>query len=170
MRNKMINNEEGSAIVLALIMLAVLTIIGISSSTTSTVELKIVRNEKIQQINFYDAEASVYETAQRMEQESNPEQQLIPDTSTYDWLNDNVVDFSVPSNWMDLGAGSGNINDNCDTSLINPNVLRSAVAKGVRTGSSLDIGSTRLYEFSIFGLSQVNNGRAVIEIGYLKRF
>jgi Tfp pilus assembly protein PilX len=59
MRNKMIiiNNENGSAIVLALIMLAILTIIGISSSTTSTIELQIVRNERIFQRDFYIADS-----------------------------------------------------------------------------------------------------------------
>ncbi len=172
-----VNNENGSAIVLALIILAVLTIIGISATTTSNVELKIVRNERIFQQTFYSAEASVYEGAQRIEQESNPEQQLIVSTTGYDWLNDNTIDFSTPANWQDFGPGSANVNDNSDTSVVdnplNPNDPSSsfaANAKGVRPGSSLDMGSTRLYEYSVFGLSQWNGGRSIIEIGYLKRF
>ena len=159
---KPINNENGSAIVLALIILAVLTIIGISASTTSTIELKIVRNERIDQQNFYTAEASVYEGAQRIEQEANPEVQLIVGTTGYDWLNDNTIDFSITANW--------DVNDNSDPSLIDPGASFAANAKGVRSGSSLDMGSTRLYEYSVFGLSQWNGGQSIIEIGYLRRF
>ena len=167
---KPINNENGSAIVLALIILAVLTIIGISASTTTTIELKIVRNERILQQNFYTAEASVYEGAQRIEQESNPEVQLIAWTTGHDWLNDNTLDFSTSANWQDLGPASGNVNDNSDASVIDPTASFAANAKGVRTGGSLDMGSTRLYEYSVFGLSQWNGGRSIIEIGYLRRF
>ncbi len=59
MRDQMVilNNEKGFAIILALIMLAILTIIGISSSTTSTIELQIVRNERIFQRDFYIADS-----------------------------------------------------------------------------------------------------------------
>ena len=165
-----INNENGSAIVLALVILAVLTIIGISASTTSTVELKIVRNEKIHTQNFYYAEAGVYEGAQRIEQESNPEVQLIAATTGYDWLNDNAVDFSTSAAWLNLGPASGNVNDNSDPSLIDPNASFATNFKGVRRGGSVDIGSPRMYEYSVFGLSQWNGGQSIIEIGYLKKF
>jgi Tfp pilus assembly protein PilX len=167
---KPLNNENGSAIVLALIILAVLTVIGISASTTSTVELKIVRNEKIHNQNFYYAEAGVYEGAQRIEQEADPEVQLIAATTGYDWLNDNTIDFSTPANWQDSGPASGDVNDNSDPSVVDPTVSLAANAKGVRPGGSLDMGSTRLYEYSVFGLSQWNGGRSIIEIGYLRRF
>jgi len=164
------DNENGSVIVLALIILAVLTIIGISASTTSNIELKIVRNERLLQQNFYYAEASVNEGAQRIEQETNPEIQLIASTTGYDWLKDKTVNYSARANWLDMGAGSGNVNDNCDISVIAPTASFGANAKGVRPGSSLDMGSTRLYEYSVFGLSQWNGGQSIIEIGYLKRF
>jgi len=55
---KIINNEKGSAIVMALIFLSILTIIGISSSVTSTIELQIVRNERIYQRDFYIADSA----------------------------------------------------------------------------------------------------------------
>lgn len=52
-----IDNEEGSTIVFALLILVVLTILGISATTTSTIEFKIVQNEKIYQRNFYIADS-----------------------------------------------------------------------------------------------------------------
>nr|NJM03076.1 hypothetical protein [Desulfobacula sp.] len=163
-----LKNENGSAIVLALVILAVLTIIGISASTTSTVELKIVRNEKIHTQNFYYAEAGVYEGAQRIEQEANPEVQLIAETTGHDWLNDNTVDFSTPAAWQNLGPASGNVNDNSDPSVVDPNAFFAANLRKVI--GSLDISSPRTYEYSVFGLSQWNGGQSIIEIGYKKKF
>ncbi len=160
-----LDNEEGSAIVVALLILAVLTIMGISSTNNSTIELNIVRNEQIYQTNFYQAEASAYEAAQRIEQETNTNN-LIVSESNLDWMNNDTLDYFDQSNWLNDGSA----NDNTDVSVIDPNAFYSAVGKGVRMGSSLDIGATRLYEYAVFGMSQWNNGNAVVEIGYLRRF
>jgi Tfp pilus assembly protein PilX len=174
------NNEKGSAIVLALILLAVMSIIGISAATNSTIESKIVRNEKIYQQNSYFAEASVYEAAQRIELSPEPAIQLSPETTEYDWLNDDTVEFSSAGAWQDFGLASGHINDNCDVSVIDPtqtgssnqkpSVFFAVVNKGIRPGSSLDIGATRVYEFRVFGKAEWQGGLSIVEIGYLKRF
>ncbi len=164
-----LNNEKGSAIVFALLALAALTIIGISSTNISITELGIVRNEQIYQTNFYLAESSAYEGALHIEKESDP-LQLIPDTSEYNWLNDDATDFTVATNWNDVGQGSNDATDNSDPSQFDTDTIYSTVAKGVRKGSSLSLGASRLYDFSVFGKSETNNGNAVIEIGYLKRF
>jgi len=174
---KIINNENGSAVVLALIILALVTIIGISSSNTSTTELKIVRNERVHQLNFYQAEASAYEAAQRIEQEINTDQ-LIPDISGYDWMNDDVIDdtvnlstLSASGDWTVFGFANSGSGGYSDPSLIDPNTASYfSTAKGVKSGSSLDIGSSRLYSFAAYGLSERNNGKVLIEIGYLRRF
>jgi hypothetical protein len=53
----MVGNEKGSAIVVALLALAVVTLFGISAIDTSNIELKIVRNERMYQQCFYVAES-----------------------------------------------------------------------------------------------------------------
>jgi hypothetical protein len=53
----MIDNEQGSAIVVALLALAIVTLFGISSIDTSSIELKIVRNERMYQRCFYAADS-----------------------------------------------------------------------------------------------------------------
>ena len=173
-------NEKGSAIVLALIVLAVLSIIGISAATNSSIESKIVRNERIYRQNFYFAEASVHEAAQRIELAPDPAIQLSPETTEYDWLNDDTADFSSAGAWQDFGLASGHANDNCDVSVIDPtqtgspnstpSVFFAVINKGIRPGSSLDIGATRVYEFRVFGKSEWQGGLSIIEIGYLRRF
>jgi len=59
---RQLRNEEGSVIVVALMILVVLTIIGISATDTTTVELQIATNDKFHKIAFYHADAGVYAT------------------------------------------------------------------------------------------------------------
>ena len=66
-----LNNEEGSAIVIALIILVLLTMIGITASDNTVIELQIVRNEAIYRQNFYRAEAAVIEAAEILEDTAN---------------------------------------------------------------------------------------------------
>lgn len=67
-----INNEHGSAIIFAILILAVLTILGVSSINTSTTELKIVRNERIYQCNFYIADSAWKYGAYWLEGQTKP--------------------------------------------------------------------------------------------------
>ena len=163
------SDEEGSAIVLALLALAALTIIGISSTSTTTVELTVVRNEQIYQVNFYQAESCANEAAYYIESETNTFD-LIPDYSDLSWMNedDDDLDLTDSSNWI----ATGDDDDNAGTSQVDniENANYSTIAKGPRDGSSLDIGASRLYEFSVYGKSESYNGTAVVEIGYLRRF
>jgi PilX N-terminal len=52
-----INNEEGSIIFAAVMILVLLTLLGISSITTSTTEVKIATNTQRYQIDFYVADS-----------------------------------------------------------------------------------------------------------------
>ena len=63
-----LNNEEGSVLILALIMLVLLTLIGISATTTSMIETRIAGNERVYKRNLYSAEAAAMQCAQNMEQ------------------------------------------------------------------------------------------------------
>jgi hypothetical protein len=54
--------EEGSALVVALIILVVLTIIGISATSTTQTEIQIAGNEEFHKIAFYYADSGVYAT------------------------------------------------------------------------------------------------------------
>ena len=51
-------NEEGSVLVVSLLILMLLTIIGIAAMNTSNVELKISGNEKVYKMALYAAEAA----------------------------------------------------------------------------------------------------------------
>jgi len=60
METSVLKNEKGIALVIALIMLIVLTLIGISSINSSIFETKLSGNERVGSSAFYAAEGGVY--------------------------------------------------------------------------------------------------------------
>ena len=52
-----LTNEKGSALILALLILVLLTLMGISATTTSTIEVQMAGNEKFHDMAFYAAES-----------------------------------------------------------------------------------------------------------------
>jgi hypothetical protein len=54
--------EEGSIMVVALLIMAVLSLIGISAATTTEIELQISGNEKFHRIAFHHADSGVFST------------------------------------------------------------------------------------------------------------
>jgi type IV pilus assembly protein PilX len=160
-----LSNEEGSVLILALIMLVLLTMIGISATTTSMIETRIAGNERVYKRNFYAAEAAVMQGAQNMEQ----------------------TDLQNPRpTWLGL-KGAVNEPDDIrltlfwDTSLdplpqasVIPNTLFVATSRGYAggaQGTSLAMDISKVHTYSVFGRCQPSNsGPTIIEIGYRKAF
>jgi hypothetical protein len=163
-----IKNEEGSAIVVAVMILMVVTIIGVSSTNTTTVELQIVRNDGIYKQNLYLAEAAAQEGIQRIWNLSRTDVFLLERRAPV-WLNDiNDIDMADTDNWDTDGADN---DDTAEVSSADPDALLAVSDVGIAEGGSLDISSeTNAHQFAIFGLSNRNNGRVFIEIGYRERF
>lgn len=74
MKNTMLilKNEKGSITVIALLILAVLTIIGLSATSNSTYESQIIRNEHLYHIDFYIADSGWKEAAMWLENLAGP--------------------------------------------------------------------------------------------------
>jgi len=58
-RSKIIRDERGAVLVIALVILGYLTIIGILAATTSTTDIQIANNEKLHNIVFYAADSGI---------------------------------------------------------------------------------------------------------------
>lgn len=58
-----LGNEDGSVIVFALFILVVVTVLGISSTNTSTLELQIASNDQFFKMAFYNADSALYGTS-----------------------------------------------------------------------------------------------------------
>lgn len=63
-----IDNQKGSVLVVALLMLVVLTLIGISATTTTTFELQIATNDKLFKRAFYAADGATEMCGEVIEQ------------------------------------------------------------------------------------------------------
>lgn len=57
-----VKNEEGSILVIGLIMLAFLTIIGIAATRTSQIEIQVAGNDEYHKIAFYSSDSGIYTT------------------------------------------------------------------------------------------------------------
>jgi hypothetical protein len=60
--------EQGSVMIVALVMLVLLTIIGISATSTTNIETQIAGNDKFQKIAFYTADSGLPATAKLISQ------------------------------------------------------------------------------------------------------
>lgn len=84
-----IENNRGSAIVIALLILVTLTIIGVAATNTSIFESRIIGNEHRYQIDFYVAESGWKDGAMWLDGAAGPPGLVNPNT-------DNIV-----KNWGD---------------------------------------------------------------------
>lgn len=66
-----IHNEDGFVLIVALFVLILLTIIGISATSTTTIDLQISQNDKASKIAFYNADGGVYPTVKLISQSIN---------------------------------------------------------------------------------------------------
>jgi len=65
---KDVKNEQGFVLVAALLVMLVLTILGISTTTNTTIELQIAGNDKVSKITFYEAEGGAMLGSELLEQ------------------------------------------------------------------------------------------------------
>lgn len=100
-----LGRETGSVMVVALLMLALLTIVGIAASNTSTTEVQISANEQLNRIVFYAADAGL--NVGRL------------------FLND--VKVADPGNWDRLLAGTVFTWQDADDNAVNVSTLNNVV-------------------------------------------
>jgi type IV pilus assembly protein PilX len=154
----LLKNENGSIMVIGLVMLMLLTLLGISATTTSTIEIRIAGNEIEYKRNLYLAEATALEFAQEMQDDpdlgNNPEIKAL-DSVTPDNIRDDT-------HWD--GAGNSYQSD------VDPKARYIPVFEGLAPGASLDMAKSTVNAYTIYGRSKENNAVAIVEIGYRRPF
>ena len=75
--------EEGSVLVVALLILVLLTIIGLAATNTSKIELNISGNEKLHKMAFYAAEAARAYVVKRPELYGHDSELNFPDNDDH---------------------------------------------------------------------------------------
>ena len=161
-----LNNEKGTVIIAALMVLVLLTIIGIASTNVSNTEVKIAGHELIYQQNFYRAEGATLEALEAMENLVDPK------TAAPAWLWASLGTFAEETPY-DRTFWDGTLVGADATP--EPSTLSdtryAVVSGGIPEGESLDMDSTKIHRYAIYGRSApTNRGSVTIEIGYLKAF
>jgi Tfp pilus assembly protein PilX len=164
-QNARLKNQEGSILVVALILLVVLTLLGITISTISEVEIQIAGNERQYKENLYKAEAAAMECAQTMEETAD----LDPATINYINAIGTVTLANIRNDaWWD------NSNSTVVDAAVDPDGITRylAVEEGVAEGTSLDMTKTVLRSYAVYGrrydTANPSRGRSIVRIGFRK--
>ena len=159
----MMKKEEGSAMVIAVLVLMIVSIIGIESSNTASLEAEVAKAEKIARKNFYRAEGAALQGAQEVENATPTELLSRSDI----WLHKNdEIDLKDESTW-DYDGGT---DDNTEVGTLS-NTCYGVTDSGVPIGASLHMAHTsQLHEFSVYGRCVDDKQAAFIEMGYRRRF
>ncbi|MBT4363577.1 MAG: hypothetical protein HN737_00545 [Desulfobacterales bacterium] len=169
---RIIENEEGSTMVIVLVLLALLSLLGTSANDTTQIEVQVAANERMYKENFYLADAAALESILILDS-AGPEIKYYG-TSSPIWLinMDNLNRDGVPlpapgdllndSNWTDIfsspaqNTGGGN-------------VRYQTLFVGVSQGSSLDASRSTIYQYRVLG-KYAGNTLSMIDIGYKRAF
>jgi len=154
------NNQDGSVIIAALLMLVLLTIVGIASTSVSNTEVQIAGHTTAYQQNFYRAEGATIEAATLLDGIADPN--LTPPA----WLEpgvDQITDAQI-NDWEGLSTVTPGNSSLDDTQYV-------GVYTGVVSGNTLNMGSSTIHGYRIYGrCSPPKRGAAVVQIGYLIAF
>jgi Tfp pilus assembly protein PilX len=166
LKSSPLNSQDGHvAIVAALVILTLLTIICFSAARVANNEVTMARNESVHQRNFYLAEGAAMEAADRLTHTAN--------------LKDNV-----PA-WMEKDAGSIDVDTTLRSYLSGketvkplPSAVDAALAvdanrstnfvvglEGVAPGGSLGMHAPTIIILGIYGRCQWD-GESIVKIGY----
>ena len=155
-----LRNQHGAVLYGVLMVLLLLTIIGMASTKVSNTEVQISGNELTYQQNFYRAEGAAMEAAELLEAVADP----IASPPT--WLANfphNVTSSEIRT-WQFGASPTPRASVLIDTSLM-------ALAEGIVRGSSLDLESSKVHGYAIYGRSAPpRRGSTTVQVGYLKAF
>lgn len=170
-----IKNEQGSAIVIALMVLSLLTLAGIAATRTSNSEISIAGNETAYNRVLYRTESAVVETAMYIAAalpsdlaNRDPEPKAVGCQWMHQEDSPTAPDYTNPSVWDYNNIDN---DDNAETLPTNTNIAFAALDKGIPSGASQDMTArTQVRAYRLFGLEKSPEGSTLLEVGFKRRF
>ncbi len=159
-------NENGSAIVIALMLLSLLTVMGIWSTRKANIETLIAGNEVARKQTFFRTEGGVIEGGFAIEEAATGDLSSRAPV----WLTDASIapDMTDPDNWDFDEAGA---DDTAVPSELDDEVGYCALDKGITAGDSLVMtGATHVRTYAVYSFHDSRNGQSLMEVGYKRRF
>ncbi len=161
-----VNNQEGSVLLIALMVLLLVSMLGMNALKMTHTELKISGNDWSYKKNFYRAEAVIKEAAFALENSED----LNPSRTAFVWLKSalDADDGFKPEE--EPWKGSGDDANVGESSFYTGTPAEfCALRRGIAPGSNLDMGQKRKWEYVIYGRSALASGRVDLAAGYLKK-
>jgi Tfp pilus assembly protein PilX len=153
-RQPLLKTQDGSVMILALALLMLLTLIGISATRTSMIEIQISGAKKTYTDHLFLAEGGAMQCAQDLADGSNP--------STEPYFNDERT--KTEDQIQDLIR---NLNfTNSDTSSVGSSYA--TLYQGVV--GSIKMGQPNLHAYAVYGWHDTPQGRVIVELGYRRAF
>jgi Tfp pilus assembly protein PilX len=152
--------EEGSVLIIALLVLAFFTLLGMSTFSISNMEIRIIGNENTQKQNLYCAEAAAMCCSQDMQDK---------DLSTESLSYLNGIN-SVTDTQSDIISLENKYILSDTVTELPATTTYASVSRGIASGSSLDMTKTRVHEYSVYGWCDRNNNLVIVEVGFRKAF
>ncbi len=161
-----LENEDGIALIIALMLLVLLTLLGMAATTTSVLEIQIADNDRDYKVNFYRAETAAYEAARNMGNAPDPINDIEGNDGGYEWIGiDKEVnannDLADLNNW-DSALASGDASPSAITD------IAAEAAYAANFVEKYEKELTKAYSmrlFRVFGRSEDDSGRALVELG-----
>lgn len=157
----LLKNEDGHlAVIGALVLLTLLTVVSISASLVAKTEVAIARNEFVYRRNFYLAEGAALEAADHLGAHGNLGENIPA------WMERSTGDVdmdSVQQYWGHTAAEGDTVIP--EASIVDPNHTLFMVAhEGTARGFSLSMDRPTVHSLSIYGRCAWN-GVSVIKMG-----
>jgi len=150
-----LTNEEGSVMIVALALLMLLTLIGISATTTSMIEIQIAGAKKTNTDHLFLAEGAAMQCVQIMQNDPD----LLTNT-TYVNDQDTVTDADI---------GDLNFTNSLPSTISSAGTTGyAAIDQGVV--GSLKMGQPNLHAYRAYGWHDTPGGRVIVELGYRRAF
>jgi hypothetical protein len=163
------NNEEGSVLVIALVILGLLMILGVSATTTSNIENLVTRNLENYTVALYLAEAASMEGVQILE-DTTPNPLENPPSYLNPTVNDVSEDDIITEDYWKGGAPVAVANGYNDPTTAEQDTFIIAGSEGVVGGSSLDMGKSNVYGYTIYGRCERKNSIVNVGVTYRRAF
>lgn len=162
--------DSGSVTVLALLVLVILTLLGLGVLTSSSSDTRAAQNENIYRRNFSRAEAAVRAGMQALQ---DPDNDGTPANQDQD---DNQLLRNYTPAWLNKATTQGVLPDPTNTSIwtsVQSTTVMDANCRyyviETRIDGSLDATATQTRSYVVLGRSTVDNGEAIIRVGYRVR-
>lgn len=191
-REQVSDREGGSVLIIALIMLVLLTIIGISASKTSEIEVMIAGNERVAKENFYVAEGSVRRSVmilQNTDLKNNAPhwiyQDFDPDDAKAEYKDMETGGRILPASAQENHSGSYGFPDVEEQISGTTNWTDTysqqfddmsgdarcvAVKRGLAGQTSAKATGPLPYDHAVYGRSEYKRGLGLIAVGYRKAY